>query len=102
MDPAIAGTRNLLPVAYLHASMPAGDNFPLCRGRLAAATRKAAAPLPVASVRADLPTLDSSHTRSPIRPPTPTPGVELARSERCGPARRQHRGVRAVDGGQGS
>ena len=53
MDPAIAGTRNLLPVAYLHASMPAGDNFPLCRGRLAAATRKAAAPLPLAPVRFD-------------------------------------------------
>ena len=68
MDPAIAGTRNVLPVAYLHASMPAGDNFPLRRGRLAAATRKAAAPLPVAPVRADLHTLDSSHTRSPIRP----------------------------------
>ena len=68
MDAAIAGTRKLFSVAYLHASMLAGGNFPLCRGRLAAATRKAAAPLPVAPVRADLLTLDSSHARSPIRP----------------------------------
>ena len=27
MDPGIAGMRNLLQVAYLHASIPSGDNF---------------------------------------------------------------------------
>ena len=92
MDPAIAGTRNLLPVAYLHASMPAGDNFPLCRGRLAAATRKAAAPLPVAPVRADLATLGSSHTRSPIRP------TNSHSRSRAGPQRAVRSGQTAAPG----
>ena len=51
MDPGIAGVRNLLQVAYLHTSIPAGDNFPPRRRRLAAASRKAAASLPLAPVR---------------------------------------------------
>ena len=53
MDPGIAGMRNLLQVAYLHTNIPVGDNFPSRRRRLAAASRKAAAPLPLAPVRVD-------------------------------------------------
>ena len=53
MDPGIAGMRNLLQVAYLHTNIPAGDNFPPRRRRLAAASRKAAASLPLAPVRVD-------------------------------------------------
>ena len=85
MDPGIAGMRNLLQVAYLHTNIPAGDNFPPRRRRLAAASRKAAASLPLAPVRVHPLTVPPSRIRSPTHSPTPVARVELARSERCGP-----------------